>query len=143
MIDPFISFTHPEYSISKPLKEVSVGYGNSNQRVVIANADQGEVQTIDNPMLMTASDATRVGKRAQEILSHRKVISGEFRADVRLDCLDPIIVTSKYASNIIAVTEVHYSTTGGAIRGKYVGRVTSIVLEPEVRYSGEYYSGEV
>ena len=94
-------------------------------------------------MLMTASDATRVGKRAQEILSHRKVISGEFRADVRLDCLDPIIVTSKYASNIIAVTEVHYSTTGGAIRGKYVGRVTSIVLEPEVRYSGEYYSGEV
>jgi hypothetical protein len=24
-----------------------------------------------------------------------------------------------------------------------VGRVTSIVLEPEVRYSGEYYSGEV
>ena len=142
MIDPFISYTHPEYSISKPLKEVSVGYG-TDQRLVIANADQGEVQTIDNPMLMTATDATRVGKKAQEILSNRKVISGEFRADVRLDCLDPIIVTSKYASNIIAITEVNYSTTGGAIRGRYIGRVTSIVLEPEEKYSGEYYSGEI
>lgn len=142
MIDPFISYTHPEYSISKPLKEVSVGYG-TDQRLVIANADQGEVQTIDNPMLMTATDATRVGKKAQEILSNRKVISGEFRADVRLDCLDPIIVTSKYASNIIAITEVNYSTTGGAIRGRYTGRVTSIVLEPEEKYSGEYYSGEI
>jgi hypothetical protein len=52
-------------------------------------------------------------------------------------------VTSKYASNIIAITEINYSTTGGAIRGKYTGRVTSIVLEPEAKYSGEYYSGEI
>jgi hypothetical protein len=142
MIDPFISYTHPEYSILKPLKEVSVGYGD-NQRAVVPNHDTGEVQTIDNPLLIREADAIRVGKHAQEVLEKRKVISGEFRADVRLDCLDPIIVTSKYASNIIAITEVNYSTTGGAIRGKYTGRVTSIVLEPEVRYSGEYYSGEV
>ena len=61
---------------------------------------------------------------------------------MRLDCLDPIIVTSKYASNVIAVTEVRYSTTGGAFRGKYTGRVVSINLEPEIKYSGEFYAGE-
>ena len=60
-----------------------------------------------------------------------------------MDVLDPIIVASKYASNIIAVTEVHYSTTGGAIRGRYVGRVASIPLEPEKKHSGEIYSGEL
>ena len=141
MVDAHISFSHPEYTISKPLKAVSVGYGDG-QRVVIANRELGEVQTIDSPMLLNEADALRVGNRAKEILENRKVITGEFRADVRLDCLDPIIVTSKYASNVIAVTEVRYSTTGGAFRGKYTGRVVSINLEPEIKYSGEFYSGE-
>ncbi len=141
MVDAHVSFSHPEYNISKPLKAVSVGYGDG-ERVVIANRDLGEIQTIDNPMLLKESDALRVGERAKEILENRKVITGEFRADVRLDCLDPIIVTSKYASNVIAVTEVRYSTTGGAFRGKYTGRVVSINLEPEMKYSGEFYSGE-
>ncbi len=142
MVDAHISFSHPEYNISKPLKAVSVGYGNG-ERVVIANREVGEIQTVDNPMLLTEADALRVGEKAKEILENRKVISGEFRADVRLDCLDPIIVTSKYASNIIAVTEVRYSTTGGAFRGKYTGRVVSINLETEEKYSGEFYSGEL
>lgn len=142
MVDAHISFSHPEYTISKPLKAVSVGYGDG-ERVVIANRDLGEIQTVDNPMLLKEADAIRVGERAKEILENRKVITGEFRADVRLDCLDPIIVTSKYASNVIAVTEVRYSTTGGAFRGKYTGRVVSINLEPEVKYSGEIFSGEM
>ena len=142
MVDPYVSYSHPEYTISKPLKAVSVGYGNNNQRLVIPNRDAGEIQTIDNPLLLQESDALRVGQRAMEILDNRKVISGEFRADVRLDCLDPIIVTSKYASNVIAVTEVSYSTTGGGFRGKYTGRVVSINLEPEDKRSGEIYVGE-
>ena len=142
LIDPHVSFSHPEYTISKPLKEVSVGYGDG-QRVIVANHGTGETQTIDNPMLNTEEDALRVGRRAAEVLNNRKVITGDFRADVRLDCLDPIIVTSKYASNIIAITDVHFSTTGGAIQGKYTGRVVSIHLTPEVKYSGEFYAGEM
>jgi hypothetical protein len=141
MIDAFVSYSHPEYSISKPLKAVSVSYGDG-ERLLIDNHNLGEIQTVDNHMLMTEADAARVGERAKDVLKNRKVISGEFRADVRLDCLDPIIVTSKYASNVIAVTEVRYSTTGGAVRGKYTGRVVSISLEPEEKYSGEFYSGE-
>lgn len=141
IIDPFLSYSHPEYTISKPLKAVSVGFGDEG-RAIIANRDMGEIQTVDNPMLRTEEDALRVGERAREVLSNRKVITGEFRADVRLDCLDPIIVTSKYASNVIAVTEVSYSTTGGAFRGKYTGRVVSIRLKPEAKHSGEFYVGE-
>lgn len=141
MIDAFVSYSHPEYSISKPLKAVSVSYGDG-ERLLIDNHNLGEIQTVDNHMLLTEADAARVGERAKDVLKNRKVISGEFRADVRLDCLDPIIVTSKYASNVIAVTEVRYSTTGGALRGKYTGRVVSISLEPEEKYSGEFYSGE-
>jgi hypothetical protein len=144
MIEPRTSYNHPEYTISKPLKAVSVGYGDDNLRAVVPTTEGvGEVQTVDSEFLRTQSDALRVGKHTADLLVNRKVISGEFRADVRLDVLDNIIVSSKYASNVIAVTEVSYSTTGGAIRGKYTGRVVSISLKPSDQRSGEFYAGEV
>ena len=60
-----------------------------------------------------------------------------------MDVLDGIIVTSKYASNIIGVTDVKYSTTGGAFKGTYTGRVISVNLKPEEMYCGEIYLGEI
>lgn len=143
MIEPAISYAHPEYTINKPLKALSVGYGTEKQRAVVDVAAKGEIQTIDNPFLVTEDDALRVANAAKNILENRKVISGEFRADLRMDVLDGVIVTSKYASNIMAVTEVNYSTSGGAFKGAYTGRVISITLEPEKRYVGEFYIGEV
>lgn len=142
MIEPKISYKHPEYTINKPLKAVSVAYGD-NVREAVEVAPNGAVQTVDNPLITTLADAQRVGKQAAKILGNRKVISGEFRADVRLDALDNIIVTSKYASNVICVTNIKYATTGGAFRGTYTGRVVSINLTPEARYSGEFCVGEV
>lgn len=141
-IDQHMSYAHPEYEFIKPLKAVSVGYGE-NQRVSVQIADKGEVQTIDNALLVTEADALRVAEKAAEILQNRKTVSGEFRADVRLDALDPIFVTSKYASNIIAVTDITYSTTGGAWKGSYTGRVVSLALQTEKIYSGEIYAGEI
>lgn len=142
VIDQHISYAHPEYEFNKPLKAISVGYGE-DQRTQITVSGRGEVQTVDNVMLRTQADAQRVGEKAREILESRKTISGEFRADVRLDALDPVIVTSKYASNIVAITDISYSTTGGAFKGKYTGRVVSLALETEKIYSGEIFAGEV
>lgn len=142
VIDQNISYTHPEYTISKPLKAVSVAYGES-ERLVVSSGTRGETQTVDNEMILTAADALRVGEKTRDILENRKVISGEFRADMRLDCLDSIIVTSKYASNIISLTDVEYSTTGGAFRGRYTGRVVSVSLKTAAYYVGELYAGEV
>lgn len=142
IIDQDISYSHPEYSISRPLKSVSVGYGD-NLRVELNHSTRGEIQTVDNEMVVTQMDAVRVGEKAIDILKNRKVISGDFRSDLRLDCLDSIIVTSKYASNIIALTDVEYSTTGGSFRGKYTGRVVSVKLETASYHVGELYAGEV
>lgn len=144
MVDPHMSYSHPEYTISKPIKAISVGYtGNEEVRAIIDVSDHGEIQTVDSVMINTENDARRVGKRAKEVLENRKVISGDFRADVRLDTLDPVIVSSKYAKNLIAITDLTYSTTGGAFRGSYTGRVVSINLEGEDRRSGEFYVGEL
>lgn len=142
MIDQNVSYAHPEYTFDKPMKAISVGYGE-DLREVVAVADKGAVQTVDNPLLRTRSDAVRVGNRASEILANRKTISGEYRADLRLDALDPVIVTSKYATNVVAITEIRYSTTGGAFRGAYTGRVVSLSLQTDPYYSNEIYVGEI
>ena len=144
IVDPWISYTYPEYTISKPLKAVAVGYGDDQDEVLVrTDTGIGEVLTVYNVFLRTEEDARRVGKHTGEMLLNRKVITGDFRADVRMDALDNIVVTSKYASNVIAVTEVSYSTVGGTFRGRYTGRVVSIDLKPADRRVCEFYAGEV
>jgi hypothetical protein len=143
IIEPSISYSHPEYTINKPMKALSVGYGNDNQRAVVTVASRGEIQTIDNPLITTEADAIRVGEIAKEILENRKVVSGEFRADLRMDVLDGVIVTSKYASNIVGITDITYSTKGGAFRGTYTGRSISVSFDSSNYYSNEIYLGEV
>ena len=142
-IEPRISYSHPEYEMNKPLKFVTVGYGTEKQSESIEVSSHGENQTVKNPLLVTKEDALRVGRMTADLLKNRKVISGEFRADMLLDALDNIIVVSKYASNVIAVTDVEYSTTGGTFHGKYTGRVISIDLEAVKLYSNEFKVGEV
>ena len=142
MIEPDICYSHPEYEIGKPLRALSVAYGE-DQKVVVSVANRGETQTIENPMIQTEEDARAVAEAARNILTNRKVISGDYRSDMRLDVLDNIIVVSKYASNIICVTDVTYSTTGGGIKGTYRGRVSDAKLNSVKRYSGEFYSNEI
>lgn len=142
-ITPSVSYAHPEYTFNKPMKAISVSYGE-NLKEVVPVADRGEVQTIENPMLNTRNDALRVGEKAKDILESRKTISGEYRADVRLDALDPVIVESKYATNIVAITDISYSLSGGgAFHGNYTGRVVSLALQTEKVYSNEFYAGEI
>lgn len=143
VIDPNISYTHPEYSFNKPLKAISIEYGPNKENVELEYSSTGEVQTVNNPFVRTESDANRVAEKTFEILQNRKVVSGDFRADLRMDALDNILVTSKYSTNVVGITEVEYSTTGGAFRGKYTGRVVSIKLEPVNVYSNEFYSNEI
>lgn len=121
-VEPMISYTHPEYVLTKPLKAVSVGYGE-NLRAILDVAAKGEIQTVDNPLIVTEEDAIRVATNTKEVLGNRKTISGEFRADLRMDALDNIVVVSKYAANRVAVTDVTYSTTGGTFKSTYTGRV--------------------
>lgn len=143
MIEPMISYAHPEYEISKPLKSVEVEYGMNRQMVVVDSEPRGEIQSIANPLIVTEEDALRVGEATKELLKRRKTVSGSFRADMRIDVLDNIIVASKYASNVLGITNVTYTNTGGGFRGSYVGRVVSINLASVKVYSNEFYSGEI
>lgn len=122
VINRFRSYAHPEISISKPLRAVSVSYGEDSTETLLVDA-QGEVQTVSNSFVKTAADARRLANRTAKVLKGRKTISGEYRADPRLGALDVISVESKYADNKVAVTEIKYTTSGGALKGTYIGRI--------------------
>lgn len=143
VIDSNISYSHPEYTFNKPLKNVSVGYGSENNTIELPYNSSGEIQTVNNPMIRTEEDAVRVGENTISVLKNRKVVTGKFRSDLRMDALDNVVVVSKYATTVVGITEVDCSTTGGAFSCKYKGRVVSINLEPVKVYSDEFYSSEI
>jgi hypothetical protein len=121
-IKQFHSYSHPEISIFKPFKAVEVSYGDQQKETFVV-ATTGETQTVTNEFIKTAADAQRVATRTSDVLKERKTISGEFRADPRLSALDIVAVDSKYAENKVAITEIKYTTTGGAFKGTYSGRI--------------------
>lgn len=112
------SYKHPEFTLTKELKAVNVNQGMG----IATNSATGNVQTVDNPLIVSESVAAAVAEWCRDCLKNRKIISGEFRADPRMDALDTITVVSKYGSNAVQVTNVKY-TYNGAFKGTFTGRV--------------------
>lgn len=119
-----LSFTHPEVTLSKPLKTVSVDYGGDTpyELSVFAN---GENQTVTNDFITEEAQAVLVAEWVRDVLQSRKTISGEFRADPRLDIYDVVTVESKFGDfSPVVLTEITY-TFSGSFRATYTGRVIS------------------
>jgi hypothetical protein len=112
------SYSHPEFELTKELKGVSVNSGLGTA----TNSVTGNIQTVDNPLIVDATTANAVAEWCRDCLKNRKIVSGEFRADPRLDALDTVTVVSKYGSNPVQITNVKY-TYNGAFKGTYKGRV--------------------
>jgi hypothetical protein len=117
-----LSYTHPEFDITKPLKAVEVNYG-AEQNLRLNVNTVGEVQTVDNSFIQSEAVAQRVAEATAEVLKGRKTLSGQYRADPRMDVLDEVTVESKFATNPVVITEIEYSTTGGGFIGRFEGKL--------------------
>lgn len=116
------SYSYPELSLSKHMKEVSVDYGGTD-RYILSVSNRGETQTVDNPFITTEGQAALVASRVREVLGTRQNVSGDFRADPRLDALDIIHVEGKYDSfNAVAITRIRYDYSG-SFKASYEGKV--------------------
>lgn len=133
------AYSHPEITLSKPLKEVVVKYtGNADTDEdgvpdeathTLRVADTGESQTVTNKRITSKTEAQAVAEWVRDTLASRKMVSGEFRADPRLDVFDIVEVESKYGTiTPVAITNIKY-TYNGSFRGHYEGRV---IVIPEV-----------
>lgn len=115
-INRFRSYANSEISLTKQLKAVNVNDGDS----ILSVGNAGETQDVDNP-LVSADRAQTVAQWVADYLENRKILSGEFRADPRLDPLDRVTNENQFAESIVLVTEIQY-TYNGAFRGNYEGR---------------------
>lgn len=117
-----LSYSYPEIALSKPLKEVSVDYGGTAS-YLLAVAQSGERQTLTNEFIKTEENAQTVAEWVRDVLKPRKTVSGEFRADPRLDLYDIVKVEDRYGKMLtVAITNIKY-TFNGSFRGSYTGRV--------------------
>lgn len=126
-----LSYSYPEITLSKPLKDVSVDYGGESPFTFNEGAN-GETQTLANEYIANATNAERVATWVYDVLKNRKTISGEFRADPRLDLYDIVRVEDRYSivrvedrySGLltVAITNIKY-TFNGSFRGSYTGRI--------------------
>lgn len=110
------SYQNAELSLSKPLKAVNV----NNGMALINVATSGETQEVEN-VLVSAERATTYGQWIADYLVQRRTLSGDYRADPRLDATDTVKVSNQFADNDVLITDVEY-TYNGAFRGSYEGK---------------------
>jgi hypothetical protein len=117
-----VALAHPEVKLSKPLRSVSVSYGEDSTAVLNVS-DSGENQTITNPFITSEQQALWVAEVARDALITRKTVTGEFRADPRLDLYDIVTVESKYGNIYpVVLTGLTYRYSG-SFWATYSGQV--------------------
>lgn len=134
-----LAYSHPEITLSKPLRGVSVAYGTEGETLEVPVETNGEIQTVNNPLVGTVDQAVLVADWTKTVLESRRTISGEFRADPRLDLYDIVIVMSKHGAILpVVITNIQYSYSG-CFKATYTGRVISGGVSSVV---GEFIVGQ-
>ncbi|NBI10271.1 hypothetical protein D1641_09645 [Colidextribacter sp. OB.20] len=135
-IDRFVSYEYAEIALSRQLKAVNVNNGQFELAVGL----KGETQPISNP-LISDEQAPNTAAWAADYLQNRRTLSGNYRADPRLDPLDMVRNQNRFANTTVLITTVRY-TWNGAFRGSYEGRGMDNA-SAYFYYAGDIYSGEV
>lgn len=140
VVGKMVEYSHPEFNLTKPLKSVTVT-GTDVEYTLDVDAE-GEKQTEKNALISTETQASEVAAWVADNLKTRKNISGEFRADPRLDVLDNISVETRFGTvRAVLLTELQY-TFSGAFKGSFTGYVPYGYNLAEY-FAGEIFSGEV
>lgn len=135
-IDRFNSYSNAELTLTKQLKSIDI----NNGQYVLKAGNTGETQTVSNPLLSFAQAPT-AALWAADFLANRRIVSGQFRADPRLDPLDSVTNENQFARSVVLITETAF-TYNGAFRGSYTGRtLASGMVWPW--YAGDLFCGEV
>ena len=127
-----IAYSHPEIELGKPLRNVKVVkhyfYTTATAMATVKVADEGEDIIVDNPYMWDSTDnvwENFVANKYIEFWKARGWVSGEFRADPRLELFDVISVESKHGLiSPVMITRIKY-TYNGSFRGEYKGKILS------------------
>lgn len=120
-----LSYSHPEIELTKPLKAVSIKLGEDESYVL--DVDRvGEIQSVENPLILTSGVADIVANWIMWNLRPRTIVSGDFRGDPRLEVFDIVTVESKFGTlTPVVITDLKYSYSG-SFRTTYTGRIVDL-----------------
>lgn len=112
-----VEFGFPETTLAKQLKSININDG----AYVLSVSKLGVEQTVDDP-LISAERAPTVAAWVRDILLYRQSLSGEWRADPKVDALDTVSVDTPFHTNRTVLTSIELNFNG-AWRGSYEGTV--------------------
>jgi hypothetical protein len=128
-INSFNSYSKSEITLSKPIKGVKVkhySYSSATESTVGEYSHipgtEGEIITVDNPLITSPNMAKSVAEWIYNYLSSRASLDSSWRADVRLDALDIVTNRNAYTSNRVLMTDVEFRYNG-AFTGTGKGKV--------------------
>jgi hypothetical protein len=142
VIQKDLLYKNPEVELAKPLKQVRVYYGHDlliEPYLYEHNVgDEGETITVDNPYINQSAWAKYLAEQYAEFYKERTWISGEFRADPRLELFDIVQVEGKNGRiGWVLITQLKYSYNGSfhcTYKGKLLTDefITSVTTSSEV-----------
>lgn len=122
------SYAHPEVELAKPLRRVNMVqhylFSSDTKTIPYEVNSSGEDITVDCAYLWYYDNRTdNLAAKYINWWKHREVVSGEFRADPRLELFDVVQVETKYGVlSPVMITYIKY-TYNGSFRGTYEGKV--------------------
>jgi hypothetical protein len=123
-----VSYMHPEVELAKPLRRVNMvqhyQFSSDTKNVAYEVNSTGEDITVDCAYLWYSDSRTdALANKYINWWKHREVVSGEFRADPRLELFDVVQVETKYGTlSPVMITYLKY-TYNGSFRCTYEGKV--------------------
>lgn len=134
------SYSHPEVELAKPVSQIIVvghyTHTSDTRNYLYPISNSGDAVVVDNPYVRGFVDryeentlyTIQCGTGYEEWYKYRGWVSGEFRADPRLELFDVVSVESKYGViGPVMITRIKY-TYNGSFRGEYKGKILSTGL---------------
>lgn len=139
-----ISYYHPETELAKPLKSIKFSRynvcGDTNGYEEYSVGSSGDNIWVDCPYIWDNSKHDFLSNKYKLWWKNREVVSGEFRADPRLELFDTVIVESQYGDiTPVVITNLKY-TYSGSFRATYTGKkvdsgLINLAVDGEVHWT--------
>ena len=139
-----ISYYHPETELAKPLKSVKFSRynvcGDTNGYEEYSVGSSGDNIWVDCPYIWDNSNHSFLSNKYKLWWKNREVVSGEFRADPRLELFDTVTVESTYGEiTPVVITNLKY-TYNGSFRATYTGKkvdsgLINLAVDGEVHWT--------
>lgn len=113
-----LAYAKSKVTVEKEISSVVVNSGQGTSE----NSQTGEQLNADNPLIQTTEVANAVAEWVKNVVTNRTLVSGEYRADPRVDAYDKVFVENKYMKSDVILTDLEISYNG-AYTAKYKGRV--------------------